>query len=147
MIRTDDYENNENMFLDHVGESVLFMILNPMAHLKRALSIFIIPNFKVNEQYNCIVMFRKIAPDKWKHFFVGIVMGAILQAFLWFLIPDWHELSTGISFLLVLLISYGFELFSKFTGMGHYDFIDAVAGVAGGILGMGIVLLFQLNVV
>mgnify|MGYP001554634179 CR=1 FL=1 len=24
-------------------------------------------------------MFKKIAPDKWKHFYVGIVMGAVLE--------------------------------------------------------------------
>ena len=40
----------------------------------------------------------------------------------------------------VIAISYGFELFSKFTGIGYYDIMDAVASVIGGVVGMGIVL-------
>ena len=40
----------------------------------------------------------------------------------------------------VVVISYGFELFSKITGIGVYDFMDAVASVIGGIIGMGLVL-------
>jgi len=88
-------------------------------------------------------MIKKIAPDKWKHFFVGIGMGIILQAFISFLLKDHLIWATAIAFVLVLGISYGFELFSKFTGMGHYDFIDAVAGAIGGSLGMVIVLLVK----
>ena len=41
----------------------------------------------------------------------------------------------------VVVISYGFELFSKITGIGVYDFMDAVASVIGGIIGMGLVLI------
>lgn len=78
----------------------------------------------------------KIAPDKWKHFFVGAVMGAVLQVFFSFLI-DAHP---GVSILLALffsiVIGYGFELFSKFTGKGQYDVMDAVAAVIGAILGI-----------
>jgi glycopeptide antibiotics resistance protein len=81
-------------------------------------------------------MFKKIAPDKWKHFYVGILMGLILQAAgLWFF-ADQPVLGTGIVLLIVIAISYGFELFSKFTGFGIYDFMDAVASVVGGVLGM-----------
>ena len=40
----------------------------------------------------------------------------------------------------VVVISYGFEFFSKITGIGVYDFMDAVASVIGGIIGMGLVL-------
>jgi len=89
----------------------------------------------------------KIAPDKWKHFFVGIAMGIVLQALLWFLFPGQVILETVIAFIMVIVISYGFELFSKFTGKGHYDINDAVAGVIGGVLGMAIILAVELRIV
>ena len=82
-------------------------------------------------------MLKKIEPDKWKHFFVGIGMGAVLQSFISFLLQDYLILATTITFIVVLGISYGFELFSKITGVGQYDFIDAVASAIGGALGMG----------
>ena len=43
-------------------------------------------------------------------------------------------------FIMVVVVSYGFELFSKVTGKGHYDFIDAVATIIGGVIGMATVL-------
>ena len=89
-------------------------------------------------------MAKRIARDKWKHFFVGIGMGAILQGFTSFLLRDHLILATVIAFVLVIGISYGFELFSKITGLGIYDFIDAVASAIGGFLGMGLALLFEL---
>jgi VanZ family protein len=81
---------------------------------------------------------KRIAPDKWKHFWVGIAMGLVLQAFFLYVIPDplW---SVGITLGIVIIISYGFELFSKITGKGHYEIMDAVASIIGGILGMAIV--------
>ena len=88
-------------------------------------------------------MIKKVAPDKWKHFFVGIGMGVVLQAFTSYLLRDHFLLATTITFILVIMISYGFELFSKFTRLGHYDFIDAIAGAIGGVLGMGVVILVQ----
>jgi hypothetical protein len=86
----------------------------------------------------------KIAQDKWKHFFVGIAMGVLFQAFTWWLLKDHHVLGTIISLVLVIAISYGFELYSLVSGKGHYEFLDAVAATIGGVLGMGIVLLVQL---
>ena len=80
----------------------------------------------------------KIARDKWKHFYVGIPMGAVLQATGIWLLADSPALATAIVLTIVIAISYGFELFSKFTGLGHYDFIDAVASVIGGVLGMAL---------
>ncbi len=69
-------------------------------------------------------------------------MGAILQMCALYLAP--HYFFTGIltTFLLVIAISYGFELFSLITKRGHYEILDAVAGIAGGIVGMTIILLF-----
>ena len=89
-------------------------------------------------------MLKKIAPDKRKHFFVFIVMGAVLQSFTSFLLQDHLLIATTIAFIIVLVISYGFELFSKITGMGRYDFIDAVASAIGGLLGMGLSLLAEI---
>jgi hypothetical protein len=91
-------------------------------------------------------MLSKIAPDKWKHFYVGILMGIVLQGLGWWLLPGHVGLSTAIAAGIVILISYGFELFSLFTGKGHYDVMDAVASVIGGALGMGAVLLLSLAV-
>ena len=89
-------------------------------------------------------MFKKIAPDKWKHFFVGMGMGAILQSFISFLFQHHLVTVTLIAVTAVLAISYGFELFSKLTGMGRYDFIDAVAGAIGGLLGVALALLAEI---
>jgi hypothetical protein len=86
-------------------------------------------------------MINKIAADKWRHFFAGIIMGFILQLLLLWLWPEQLILTSIVSLTLVIAISYGFELFSKLTGKGRYDFLDAVASVIGGILGMGIVLI------
>ncbi len=90
-------------------------------------------------------MIKKIAPDKWKHFFVGIAMGAVLQLTGWWLLPGHIYWATIIAFAIVFAVSYGFELFSKFTGMGHYDIMDAVASIIGGIAGMGVIWLFILT--
>jgi hypothetical protein len=88
-------------------------------------------------------MFKKIAPDKWKHFFVGIGLGVVLQGFVSFLLQDHIIIATVASFIILLGISYGFELFSKITGFGEYDFIDAVASAIGGALGIGLALLAE----
>jgi hypothetical protein len=86
----------------------------------------------------------KIAPDKWKHFYVGIVMGAVLQAFFVFLLDAHFGLSVLLAFVFSIVIGYGFELFSKFTGKGHYDVMDAVAAVIGAAIGIGAVVLIQI---
>ena len=92
-------------------------------------------------------MIKKIAPDKWRHFLVGIAMGALLQATGWWLWPTDIILSSLMALAIVIAISYGFELFSKITGKGRYDFMDAVASVIGGVLGMSAVLLPQAGLV
>ena len=87
-------------------------------------------------------MLKKIARDKWNHFFAGIAMGVVLQVLLWNFLPMHHVLAIVISFGVVVIVSYGFELFSLVTGKGHYEFMDAVAAVLGGLVGMGVVLIF-----
>ena len=89
-------------------------------------------------------MIKRVAPDKWKHFFVGIAMGAMLQGFASFLLRDHLVIATAIAFVFVLAISYGFELFSKTTGLGIYDILDAVASAVGGVLGMALALIADL---
>jgi hypothetical protein len=73
---------------------------------------------------------------------VGIPMGAILQFFALYLLPHHFIAALIITLLLVIIISYGFELYSLFSKKGHYEVLDAVASVAGGIAGMAIVLFF-----
>lgn len=70
-------------------------------------------------------------------------MGAILQALSSFFLQGDIVLATVIAFVIVLFISYGFELFSKITGLGHYDVMDAVVSAVGGVLGMCLSLLAQ----
>ena len=79
---------------------------------------------------------RRIAPDKWKHFFAGIVMGILLQAAALFALPQQQMLGYVIVVVVIVVVSYGFELFSKVTGKGHHDVIDAIASIIGGIVGM-----------
>lgn len=90
-------------------------------------------------------MFNKIAPDKWKHFYVGIVMGAVLEVAALLVFPGRVEVAALAAFLSVVAISYGFELFSLITGKGHYDVMDAVAGIIGGVLGMLAVYFFHIQ--
>ncbi len=94
--------------------------------------------------YNSTQVIKDIAPDKWKHFYVGIIMGAVLQTFSLYLLTAHPVIATSIAFVLVVAISYGFELFSLLTGKGHYDVMDAVAGTIGGVLGMTAMLVIQL---
>ena len=82
-------------------------------------------------------MMKRIAPDKRRHFFAGIIIGFVLEFAGWWFMPDRLPVVTVFVFILVLGISYGFELFSKITGKGRYDFLDAVASVIGGLIGMG----------
>jgi hypothetical protein len=83
----------------------------------------------------------KIGPDKWKHLYVGILMGAGLQGMAVWLLPTGLLWPSIIALLLVVSISYGWELLSKITGKGHYEIMDAIFSVVGGIIGMSAVLL------
>jgi hypothetical protein len=86
----------------------------------------------------------RIAQDKWKHFWVGIAMGLFFQAVGMYLLPMHLYVATAISFIIVVAISYGFELYSKYTGHGHYEVMDAVAAIIGGVLGMGVVVMLEM---
>ncbi|HSN09660.1 MAG TPA: hypothetical protein VLS85_11520 [Hanamia sp.] len=85
----------------------------------------------------------KIAPDKKKHFWVGMLMGAILQIFTLYLFPQHYIINIIITFVLIVAIVYGFELFSLITKRGHYEILDAVAGTIGGSIGMFVILLIE----
>ncbi len=65
-------------------------------------------------------------------------MGAFLEAVMIWLLPGYIITATLIVFGVVVAISYGFELVSKFSGWGHYDIYDAIASIVGGILGMSV---------
>ena len=69
-------------------------------------------------------MFKKIAPDKWKHFFVGIPLGGLLQLVSVILFPQHTWLDTAASFLILFAGCYAFELYSLVTGKGHYELPD-----------------------
>lgn len=86
----------------------------------------------------------KIAPDKWKHFFVGIAMGVVLQTFFSSALNLRPGFSILCTFVSSAIIAYGFELHSKFTGKGHYEIMDAVAGVIGASVGIGVLLCLSL---
>ena len=90
-------------------------------------------------------MVSKIQPDKWRHFFAGILMGLVLQALGWWLLPMQWVTVTILAFVLVIAVSYGFELFSKITGKGYYEVMDAVASTIGGVIGIAIILFLQLK--
>ena len=83
---------------------------------------------------------KRIAADKWRHFYVGIPMGIVLQMLARWIYNPPLIYAILIALAGVIAISYGFELYSKITGVGVYDFMDAVASVIGGIIGMGLVL-------
>jgi len=86
----------------------------------------------------------KIAPDKKKHFFVGIVIGLAMEAFFSTILPTHLTLTVVIALTVSFAGAYGFELYSKFTGRGHYELMDAVAALIGAVPGIGIVLLFRI---
>ncbi|HTE28627.1 hypothetical protein [Flavitalea sp.] len=86
-------------------------------------------------------MKKKIAADKWRHFYVGIPMGIVLQMLARWLYNPPLIYAVLLALAGVIVISYGFELFSKITGFGVYDFMDAVASVIGGVIGIGLVLI------
>jgi glycopeptide antibiotics resistance protein len=88
-------------------------------------------------------MAYKIERDKKKHFFVGIPLGLLLQVFWFYWFPAEPVLATAISFGFLVAGCYGFELFSLVTGIGYAENLDAIAGILGGIIGIGIYFLIR----
>lgn len=84
----------------------------------------------------------KIAPDKWKHFYAGIVLGLLLHAGTIYFLHLPQTAAFLLAFAGLVAISYGFELFSLITGKGHHDVMDAVATIIGGLPGMALCWLF-----
>ena len=70
-------------------------------------------------------------------------MGAIFRIFTLYFFPGQYILSIVLTFVLIVGLTYGFELFSLITGKGHYEVMDAVGGTIGAIIGMGIILLLE----
>lgn len=84
--------------------------------------------------------YSKIPCDKWKHIIVGVLMGIVFLVIVHTFFSQYLVIGYIISFLLIAGIGYGFELFSLYTGLGHYDFMDAVATIVGGLVGIAITL-------
>ncbi len=82
-------------------------------------------------------MAYKIERDKKKHFYVGIPLGFVLQVMAMYFLPGQPVLATVISFAVLAAGCYGFELFSWVTGIGCAENLDAIAGILGGIIGIG----------
>lgn len=82
----------------------------------------------------------KIAPDKWKHFFVGLVLAAATYLVAHYFFNFRTATVIVVSLGMVVTVSYVFELFSLVTGKGHYELMDAVAGIAGGAVAIAILL-------
>lgn len=83
---------------------------------------------------------KKWEADKWKHFWVGIPLGFLLLSGAGYFFKHGLTVSVLIAFALLVLVCYGFELLSLITGKGHYDIVDVIAGVIGGMIGLGIAL-------
>ena len=88
-------------------------------------------------------MLEKIRRDKWKHFLVGLLMGVVFEWILLWLFPMHTAIVSILVLVLIMAISYGFELTSLLIKRGHYDILDAVAGAAGGLVGIIIILLIR----
>ena len=67
-------------------------------------------------------------------------MGGFLQLAGHWLFPYSAITAILAALAIVIAISFGFELFSLVSGLGHYDFYDAIASIIGGVLGMAIVI-------
>jgi hypothetical protein len=81
---------------------------------------------------------KKITPDKWKYFYVCIALGAPVYGLAIILLRQQPVTAFLVSAAIIIAICYGFELFSLLTGKGHYEFKDALAGIVGGAIGVGL---------
>lgn len=77
----------------------------------------------------------KIAQDKWKHFYVGLFMAVFFQVLLQLCFKLAFGEALAVSFILVNIVGFGFELFSYITQWGHAELKDALATLLGGVAG------------
>ena len=69
-------------------------------------------------------------------------MGVFLECFFIFLLRFSLSFGTLLSLGIAIAISYGFELYSLYTGRGHYEILDAVASIIGAGVGVGVIVAF-----
>lgn len=84
----------------------------------------------------------KMEPDKWRHLIAGFIIGLALPLGGLYVLGLPLLSNYFLSVFGLLLISYGFEIFSYVTGKGHYEMMDAVVTVIGGIPGLALAWLF-----
>ena len=92
-----------------------------------------------------MIIMKRVELYKLKHFLMGISIGVALELALWKILPAQLKLVTVITLLGVMIINYGFELYSKVKNKGEYEVLDAVAGTVGGAIGMAVILMVQYN--
>lgn len=76
---------------------------------------------------------------------MGIPMGSIVQIVAHYISPGNMIAASVLALIAVIGISYGFELFSKVTGKGHHEVLDALASILGGIAGMAVTIAILLT--
>ncbi|HTN46220.1 MAG TPA: hypothetical protein VL098_07710 [Flavipsychrobacter sp.] len=77
----------------------------------------------------------KIDQDKWKHFYVGMLMAVFFQILLQLCFQLAFNEAVIVGFILVNIVGFGFELFSYMTKWGHAELKDAFATLLGGVAG------------
>ena len=80
----------------------------------------------------------KLEADKWRHIIAGFFIGLVLPLMGYYIFGLPIVSNYFLSFFGLVLISYGFEVFSFVTGMGHYDLVDAIVTAIGGLPGLAL---------
>ena len=89
------------------------------------------------------MIMKRVELYKLKHFLMGISIGVALELALWKILPEQLKLVTVLTLLGVMVMNYGFEVYSKIKNKGEYEVLDAVAGTVGGAVGMAVILVAQ----
>ncbi len=84
----------------------------------------------------------KLEPDKWRHIIAGFIIGLLLPIAGFYLLGLPLVSNYFLSLFALVVVSYGFEVFSFVTGKGHYDLVDAIVTVIGGLPGMLVAAVF-----
>jgi hypothetical protein len=88
------------------------------------------------------IVIMKLAPDKWRHIFAGFFIGLVLPIIGHYMFDFPVVSNYFLSVFGLMLISYGFEVFSFVSGKGHYDMVDAIVTVLGGLPGLAFSVFF-----